>query len=140
MNILHKIRLHTKLMVKNTGLIKFIPLMGFCKECGVSVRDFSVPSYIWSEISNNITHGDILCFHCFTDVCKANNYESIFILSPNNDIRRIREIANNLEVMVMAGNKYSAQHTTELLTGMYNDLNDIVYGKTWIKNYWQKRG
>ena len=138
MNILHKIRLHTKLAIKKTGLIRFIPLMGFCKECGISVRDFSAPIY-WEDISVKLKHGNIVCYQCFTDICKSYQYESVFSLITYNDRNRLKEIANNIEIMVMAGNKYSAHHTIELLTGMYNDLNDIVYGKTWNKDYWRGR-
>lgn len=62
---MRKLRLWFKLLTR-----RFIQYMGFCKECGVSVRDFHAPDDVWDRVRPLIKHGDVLCYQCFCDKCE----------------------------------------------------------------------
>lgn len=45
------------------------PLMGFCKRCGVEVRDFQAPDDVWERVQRHPKGGQMLCYNCFSDLC-----------------------------------------------------------------------
>lgn len=73
--ILHFLRLRFK-----KQLSKFLCIPSFCKVCGVEVRDFEVPQYLWESIVGD--EGTVWCFHCFSDVCTKRGICTYFKLIP----------------------------------------------------------
>lgn len=55
---------------------KLIP--SFCKICGCDVQDFIVDDKLWSLIENDIPHGNVLCFNCFSKLIKQKTNISVF--------------------------------------------------------------
>jgi len=70
------IRLRWKLWLR-----KWMLIPSFCKNCGVDVRDFTVPDEIWEQIEPHIKRGHTLCYNCFCDVCPKAGLPSYWMLT-----------------------------------------------------------
>jgi len=61
-------------------LRRFMPIASFCKRCGRSVHDFSVPDNIWEQVDKEIRFGHILCYGCFCEICGKLGLPSVWRL------------------------------------------------------------
>lgn len=61
-------------------LRRFKCIPSFCKNCGCKVEDFVVEDELWSLIENNIPHGNVLCFNCFSRLIKEKTNITAFKL------------------------------------------------------------
>lgn len=73
------IEMHPRVLFKLI-LRRFKLIPSFCKICGCDVEDFIVEDELWSLIENDIRHGNVLCFNCFSKLIKRKTNINVFKL------------------------------------------------------------
>lgn len=61
-------------------LRRFALINSFCRHCGRTVHDFSVPDDVWEQVAPHIKHGHTLCYDCFCEACAKRDLPSVWRL------------------------------------------------------------